>query len=102
MLRGPVIENRNLLLGLLEKQGVISIAEDDETDGEYITAEADSSDIYLDKDEIDVAEQISSKFKFYSCNQISEYSHKESGWKETKNGSLISYDYAKYINLNDK
>lgn len=34
--RGPVIENRNLLLGLLEKQGVISMIEDEETNGEYV------------------------------------------------------------------
>lgn len=97
---GPVIENRNLLLGLLEKQGIISIVEDDETNGEYITIEADTSDIYLDEDEMEAAKKISDKFKTFNCSQISDYSHKEKGWRETGTGSLISYDYAKYITLN--
>jgi putative zinc finger/helix-turn-helix YgiT family protein len=97
--RGPVIENRNLLLGLLERQGIISIVEDDETNGEYIISEADSSDIYLDEEELEVAKQVSDRFKSFNCTQISEYSHKEKGWKETNIGSLISYDYAKYITL---
>lgn len=97
--RGPVIENRNLLLGLLEKQGIISMIEDEETNGEYIIAEVDSSEIYLDEDEIVVAKHISDKFKSFNSSRISEYSHKERGWKETGTGSLISYEYAKYITL---
>lgn len=98
--RGPVIENRNLLLGLLEKQGIISIVEDEDTNGEFIITEADSSDIYLDDDELQVAEKICERFKNFNCSQISDYSHNEKGWQETTMGSLISYEYAKYISLN--
>lgn len=97
--RGPVIENRNLLLGLLEKQGIISMVEDEETNGEYIIVDVDSSEIYLNEDEITVAERICDKFKSFNSSGISEYSHKEKGWKETGTGSLISYDFAKYITL---
>jgi len=97
--RGPVIENRNLLLGLLEKQGVISIVEDEDTNGEYILSETDSCDVFLEQDEIDMAKKISDKFKLFNCKQISDYSHEERGWKENRVGSLISYDYAKYITL---
>lgn len=84
-----VFENRNLLLGLIENQSVIYIIQYDETNGKYITTEADISNIYLDEDKKEAAKKISDKFKTFNCYQISKYSHKEKGWKETSTGSLI-------------
>lgn len=69
------VEDRNLLLGLLEKQGVISIVEYEETNGEYIAAETDIADVYLTEDEFAAAETISKRFMSFNCSKISEYSH---------------------------
>lgn len=97
--RGPVIENRNLLLGLLEKQGVISIVEDEETNGEYIIPSNDMKEMFLEDEEVVIAKRVNEKFKNFNCKQISDYSHEERGWKENSIGSLISYDFARYINI---
>ena len=97
--RGPVIENRNLLLGLLEKQGVISMIEDEETNGEYVIPKSDMGEISLEDEELAIAKKVSERFKNFNCKQISDYSHEEKGWKENKIGNLISYNFAKYINI---
>lgn len=93
--RGPVLENRELLLGLLQKQKVINIVEDDITNGEYIIVNEGVSELSLTEDELIVAGNVLNFFKGYNCAQISEYSHREKGWLENKNGQLISYEYAK-------
>lgn len=93
--RGPVIENRGLLLGLLEKQNVINMVEDDRTNGEYISVNEGVSDLNLTEEELDVAQRVLDKFKNYNCIKISDYSHKEKGWIENRDGQLISYEYAK-------
>jgi putative zinc finger/helix-turn-helix YgiT family protein len=97
--RGPVIENRELLLGLLVKEGVISLIEDIDTNGEYIVVEKDI-DTSLNDDELKTAKEIFDKFRTFNSKKISDYSHDELAWKETKMGKQISYEYAKYIDIN--
>lgn len=97
---GPVVENRNLLLGLIESQKAIEIIEDDETGGDYIIAKAEFNDLNLDDEEEEVAKLVYNKFKDFNCNRISDYSHNEIAWKNTKTGDLISYEDAQYINFN--
>lgn len=92
--RGPVIENRQLLLGILEKQKVINIVEDDMTNGEYILVNEGVSELNLTESELEVAQRVISYFKDYNCKKISEYSHNEKGWLENNVGQLISYKYA--------
>ena len=40
-----------------------------------------------------------SQFKKYGSSAISEYSHKEKGYCSTRQGEIISYEYAKELNL---
>ena len=56
-------------------------------------------DILSDK-EIQVLERIYVKFKDYGSVDISNYSHKEKGYKSTRPGEIISYAYAKDLQLN--
>lgn len=98
--RGPVVEKRNLLLGLLEQQNVISLIEDYETNGEFILVNECYSNLSLNDGELKVAQRVLDKFKNFNCKQISDYSHEEKGWIDNSNGSLISYEYANSINLN--
>jgi uncharacterized phage-associated protein len=37
-------------------------------------------------------------FREYNAREIKEFSHKETGYQETRNGEIISYKYAKKLN----
>ena len=54
----------------------------------------------LSEEEIDVLERIYVKFKDFGSVDISNYSHREKGYSSTKQGEIISYSYAKDIQLN--
>ena len=56
--------------------------------------------ILNESEKLDAAHKnLKNKFKDFNCNQISDYSHEEKGWIENSNGSLISYEYAKMLNV---
>ena len=54
----------------------------------------------LSKEELAVLNRIYNKFVSFGSADISNYSHKEKGYMETQKGEIISYAYAKYIELN--
>lgn len=94
---GPIPEEHNLLLGLLESLGCINTQEQ-ETQygvGEIIVAGQNVDCLrYLSKSEIDTLNIINDKFKNISAADISEISHKEKGYEETKLKNNISFEYA--------
>ena len=49
--------------------------------------------------QLEVLERIDAKFKDFGSVDISNYSHKEKGYCATKKGEIISYAYAKDIQL---
>ena len=51
----------------------------------------------LTDEEIAVLKEVHEKFFTFGSVDISNYSHQEKGYKETKNGEIISYSYAKDI-----
>ncbi len=53
----------------------------------------------LSDEENGVLERVYEKFKDYGSAEISEYSHKEKGYINTNTGEIISYAYAKDIQL---
>ena len=62
--------------------------------------EKDMPEDVLSKEELAVLNRIYNKFASFGSVDISNYSHKEKGYKETQKGEVISYTYAKYIELN--
>ena len=54
----------------------------------------------LSEEELEVLERIYIKFKDFGSVDISKYSYKEKGYSSTKKGEIISYSYAKDIQLN--
>ena len=42
---------------------------------------------------------IKDKFKGYSANELSDWSHSFKGYIDTKNGEIIDYKYAKYLDI---
>ena len=54
----------------------------------------------LSEEELEILERIYIKFKDFGSVDISKYSYKEKGYSSTKKGEIISYSYAKDIQLN--
>ena len=42
---------------------------------------------------------IKDKFKGYSASELSDWSHSFNGYIDTKNGEIIDYKYARYLDI---
>ncbi|MBI9049343.1 MAG: DUF4065 domain-containing protein [Anaerolineaceae bacterium] len=49
--------------------------------------------------ELAILATVKDKFKDYTTTQIRDYLHEEKGWKQTKNGELISYEFASHLRI---
>ncbi len=92
--RGPVIENREFLIGLLEKDNLIYLVEDSNTGGEYFKLNDEDVEIELSEEELRIAKLVLNKFNGFTAKEISDYSHEEEAWIENKMGEIISYEFA--------
>lgn len=98
---GPVPNNYNSLIGvIMNVDSSIYIEERIANDypGEVILSSTPAENIFS-KDEIETIRKIQDKFAQFTCKGIEEYSHEEVGYKETQNGELISYEYAKDLQI---
>lgn len=98
---GPVPDNFDMLLGKMAADHIAHI--DVFYDGAYekhqVVPECDIPEGVLSENEVEVLERIYEKFKDFGSSDISVYSHKEKGYRATKKGEIISYAYAKDIQL---
>lgn len=99
---GPVPEHFELLLDKMESDHVahIEVIYDNGYEKHQVIPEDEVPDGILSTEEIEVLERIYAKFKDFGSVDISNYSHKENGYRSTKQGEIISYSYAKDIQLN--
>lgn len=99
---GPVPENFDILLGTIAADHIahIEISYDNGYEKHQVIPEEEMPDGVLSKDELEVLERIYNKFASFGSVDISNYSHREKGYTETKKGEIISYSYAKDIGLN--
>lgn len=65
-----------------------------------VVPECENPEGVLSDEEIELLNRIYEKFKSFGSVEISDYSHKEKGYKATKTGEAISYAYAMDIQLN--
>ncbi|MCR4647914.1 MAG: DUF4065 domain-containing protein [Lachnospiraceae bacterium] len=98
---GPVPVKFDILLGTMEADKVahIEVIYDNEFEKHQIVPDKDIPKDILSKEELKVLNRINKKFKNFGSVEISNYSHKEKGYIETKKGEIISYAYAKDITL---
>ncbi len=66
--------------------------------GEYYTSDQPDWSI-LSPSEIRILHQVEDFFKNFSARQICDFSHKEQGYKDTREGEIISYEYALHLQL---
>lgn len=99
---GPVPENFDILLGKMSADHIahIEVLYDNGYEKHQIIPECDFPKNILSMEEVGVLERIYEKFKNFGSADISNYSHKEKGYSSTKQGEIISYSYAKDIQLN--
>lgn len=98
---GPVPEHFDMLLGKMSADHIahIEIMYDKGYEKHQVIPECDIPKDSLSDEEFDVLERIYNKFKDFGSVEISNYSHKEKGYNSTKQGEIISYAYAKDIQL---
>ncbi|MBR5789115.1 MAG: DUF4065 domain-containing protein [Lachnospiraceae bacterium] len=98
---GPVPVNFDILLGTMEADHIarIEVIYDNGYERHQVIPEGDVPINALSEAELAVLDRIYKKFENYGSAEISNYSHKEKGYIRTKIGEVISYSYAKDIEL---
>lgn len=100
---GPVIENKGYekIINLLDDKFYKDETEDDfsnSTKLKILSKNNYNLSLYT-KDELQVIDSVINKFKNMRCSDISNESHKESGWIENDINNVISYDYAEKLKI---
>ena len=98
---GPVVEDRFDLYNFMIKNGYIELETVDFDNATKFKSVFDYDEKIFNEDELEILSLVKNKLKKYSATNLSEWSHKFKGWKETKHGETISYDYASYLDIND-
>lgn len=98
---GPCPDMFEDLFIWLSKRGNVEIREDSGKDyaGEKIRALSKPDMSIFSKDESSVLLEVKKALCRKTAKALSDLSHKEQGYTETKNGQLISYKYAEYLRI---
>ena len=99
---GPVPEHFDMLLDKIDADHIahIEVMYDNGYEKHQVVPDCNFSEDMFTTEELKVLERIYLKFKDFGSGDISDYSHKEKGYCSTKQGEIISYAYAKDIQLN--
>lgn len=99
---GPVPENFDLILGTMALDHIahIEVTYDNAYEKHHVIPEREMPTGVFSEEELLVLERVYNKFVNFGSKEISEYSHKEKGYSATQMGEIISYEYAKDIELN--
>ena len=99
---GPVPDQYALLYAMLEKRGIVASVYEQLDNGyeKHLLKSGEAVFEYsFTPQELSVLETVNNKFASFGSKQIADYSHNELGYKETKQGEIISYAYASAIDL---
>ncbi len=98
---GPVPENVDILMGEITSNHVahIEVFYENGYEKHQVIPDQEEFKSVLSESEIAVLNRVYEKFKDFGSVDISNYSHKEKGYRSTKQGEIISYSYAKDIDL---
>lgn len=99
---GPAPDNWNHYLALLIEEGGLRVEEEyyaEDVIGERLVAEGKPDLALFSDTELKILASIKEHFKDWSAKKISDFSHDEKGYIETPNSKLISYTYAKDLQI---
>lgn len=99
---GPVPHEYNLVLETIVRSDPsihMEPVEFEKYSGELVKVDSPPNTGNFTDTELKILKTVNKKFSYYSSKDISLETHTESAYKETKHANLISYRYAKEINL---
>lgn len=98
---GPVPQKYNYLFGMMESDQVahIEVVFENGYEKHQVIPDVDVPQGVLTEEEIEILNRVYNRFEDFGSVEISNYSHKEKGYSSTKKGEVISYEYAKDIDL---
>jgi len=98
---GPALDGYDNFLSQMKLDGLIEEKEtvDHGYPGYAIIALQNPDRSQIPDSAFPVMDAVSEKFKNSTAKQMSDLSHDEDAWKETKDGKIISYDYASKLRV---
>lgn len=99
---GPVMQHYEYLFGSMEIDGIahIDIVLDVGYESHQVIPDRKLPENSLTDAELEILDKVYMKFKNFGSVDISNYSHQEKGYIETKQGEVISYAYANELDFN--
>ena len=102
---GPAPDNYEIYYGALSSQKGIAFIEEiyparrggEPVVGEIIKAAKKPGLSLFAASELRIMASVQEDFEKYNAREITDFSHKEVGYRETENGDTISYNYAKQL-----
>lgn len=99
---GPVPNNYEHFFLAMQEEGLLEVREEywgETCAGEiHVALQEPEMTVFSDK-EREVLDLVKSTFEPYTVKAIERFSHDERGYKETKNGELISYKWARDLRI---
>ena len=95
---GPVPSDFELLYTVLKDMGVIDTESFSDGHGEMFLTHKNFDESLFKNNELKILNEIADKFSNYNAKMITDYSHKEKAYKETKSKEVIPYNYALELN----
>lgn len=95
---GPVIDNRENILNFLLEHKYLKIIYNNDDKPQFVANQICDLKLF-DGDELQVMAFIKNSLKGKTSQELSNWSHRFIGWKETKNGQIIDYKYADFLDL---
>lgn len=100
---GPVPVEHDTVLGSGTALNIFSINEEEDIATGYtkmiVKSDVPFNDAYFTEEELTTMKFVEDFFATFGSKAISDYSHQEEAWKQTKEEEVISYSFAKSINL---
>lgn len=95
---GPVPSDFELLYTVLKDTGTIDTEPFSDGHGEMFLTHKNFDESPFKNNELKILNEIADKFSNYNAKMITDYSHKEKAYKETKSKEVIPYNYALELN----
>jgi putative zinc finger/helix-turn-helix YgiT family protein len=98
---GPAPHDYDFYYPLFVRQGSLIVEEIEYPNGagDNYTSKKNPDLNVFSENELRVLATVKERFKNYGAGKISNFSHQEKAYKETQNGDIISYLYAKELNF---
>ncbi|MCK9526561.1 MAG: DUF4065 domain-containing protein [Limnochordia bacterium] len=94
---GPAVHGWSAMLAWLEHEGIVELSPT-EQDWDLITSSW-VPEVALQENELETIKRVMQELGKFSAKELSDLSHLEKAYRETKKGDLISYEYALDLNV---